>query len=93
MAAFANGIFLHCLDYEIQGQPVAHGTSNILPSALALLDAGLVATVNSDDPAYFGGYINQNFLETFAALGLDAAAIGDMPPLDELTAGLDEMMK
>ena len=35
-AAFANGIFLHCLDYEIQGHPVAHGTSNILPSALAL---------------------------------------------------------
>jgi adenosine deaminase len=24
--------------------------------------------VNSDDPAYFGGYINQNFVETFAAL-------------------------
>ena len=37
-----------------------------------LLDAGLVATINSDDPAYFGGYINQNFMETFAALGLDA---------------------
>lgn len=37
-----------------------------------LLDAGLVATINSDDPAYFGGYINQNFVETFAALGLDA---------------------
>ncbi len=34
----------------------------------ALLDAGLVATVNSDDPAYFGGYINANFVETFAAL-------------------------
>ncbi|HJW12907.1 MAG TPA: adenosine deaminase [Albitalea sp.] len=34
----------------------------------ALLDAGLVATVNSDDPAYFGGYMNQNFVETFAAL-------------------------
>ena len=33
-----------------------------------LLDAGLVATVNSDDPAYFGGYINQNFIETFEAL-------------------------
>jgi adenine deaminase len=33
-----------------------------------LLDAGLCATVNSDDPAYFGGYINQNFLEAFAAL-------------------------
>ena len=32
-----------------------------------LLDAGLAATVNSDDPAYFGGYINANFLQTFAA--------------------------
>lgn len=34
----------------------------------ALLQAGLCATVNSDDPAYFGGYMNQNFVETFAAL-------------------------
>lgn len=34
----------------------------------ALLDAGLCVTVNSDDPAYFGGYINQNFLETFESL-------------------------
>jgi adenosine deaminase len=37
-----------------------------------MLEAGIVATVNSDDPAYFGGYINQNFTETFAALGLTA---------------------
>jgi adenosine deaminase len=37
-----------------------------------LLDAGLVATVNSDDPAYFGGYVNDNFLQTFAATGLSA---------------------
>ena len=34
-----------------------------------LLDAGLVATVNSDDPAYFGGYMNDNFVQTFAATG------------------------
>ena len=34
----------------------------------ALLDAGLCATVNSDDPAYFGGYIQQNFVATFDAL-------------------------
>ena len=34
----------------------------------ALLDAGLCATINSDDPAYFGGYLNQNFVETFDAL-------------------------
>ena len=37
-----------------------------------LLDAGLAATVNSDDPAYFGGYINDNFTQTFAATGLQA---------------------
>jgi adenosine deaminase len=34
----------------------------------ALLDAGLVATVNSDDPAYFGGYMHDNFVATFDAL-------------------------
>ncbi|MEQ1682200.1 MAG: adenosine deaminase [Burkholderiaceae bacterium] len=34
----------------------------------ALLAAGLCATINSDDPAYFGGYVNQNYIETFAAL-------------------------
>jgi adenine deaminase len=38
----------------------------------ALLDGGLVATVNSDDPAYFGGYINENFVQTFVATGLTA---------------------
>ena len=34
----------------------------------ALLSAGLCATINSDDPAYFGGYMNQNLIETFEAL-------------------------
>jgi adenosine deaminase len=34
----------------------------------ALLDAGLCVTLNSDDPAYFGGYLNTNFVESFAAL-------------------------
>jgi len=33
-----------------------------------LLDQGLAATVNSDDPAYFGGYMNDNFIATFDAL-------------------------
>ncbi|MPZ79599.1 MAG: hypothetical protein GEV28_04035 [Actinophytocola sp.] len=36
LAAFANGVATHCLDYEIQGHPSAHGTSSILPTALAL---------------------------------------------------------
>ena len=35
-----------------------------------LLDQGLCVTVNSDDPAYFGGYIADNFLAVQEALGL-----------------------
>ena len=26
-----------------------------------MLDAGLMVTINSDDPAYFGGYLNENY--------------------------------
>nr|VFK28741.1 MAG: adenosine deaminase [Candidatus Kentron sp. MB]VFK74073.1 MAG: adenosine deaminase [Candidatus Kentron sp. MB] len=37
-----------------------------------LLDHGIRATINSDDSAYFGGYINQNYLAAQTALGLDA---------------------
>jgi adenosine deaminase len=29
--------------------------------------------LNSDDPAYFGGYLNDNYLQTFSALSLTAA--------------------
>jgi adenine deaminase len=36
-----------------------------------LLDRGLCVTVNSDDPAYFGGYITDNFLAVQQALDLD----------------------
>ena len=36
-----------------------------------LLDAGLRVTVNSDDPAYFGGYIGENFRAVQRGLGLD----------------------
>ena len=35
-----------------------------------LLDAGLCVTINSDDPAYFGGYVLENYLAAQAALGL-----------------------
>ena len=35
-----------------------------------MLDLGLRATINSDDPAYFGGYLAQNWIETAQALGL-----------------------
>jgi adenosine deaminase len=35
-----------------------------------MLDHGLRVTINSDDPAYFGGYVGDNYAQTQAALGL-----------------------
>ncbi|MFA6954484.1 MAG: adenosine deaminase [Thermoanaerobaculia bacterium] len=35
-----------------------------------LLDLGVKVTINSDDPAYFGGYIGDNYVATAEALGL-----------------------
>ncbi len=40
---------------------------------LSLLEQGLNVTVNSDDPAYFGGYLNANFLALHEALGMTQA--------------------
>ncbi|WP_370679328.1 adenosine deaminase [Comamonas sp. GB3 AK4-5] len=37
-----------------------------------LLEAGLKVMVNSDDPAYFGGYVNDNYVQLFAATGMHA---------------------
>jgi adenosine deaminase len=41
----------------------------------ALLDRGLLASVHSDDPAYFGGYIGDNYADSAAAMGLDAGTV------------------
>lgn len=38
---------------------------------LELLQGGLCVTVNSDDPAYFGGYLNENYAALQSALGMD----------------------
>jgi adenine deaminase len=35
-----------------------------------MMDKGLLVTVNSDDPAYFGGYVNENYRAVSRALGL-----------------------
>jgi adenine deaminase len=40
-----------------------------------LLAAGLCVTLNSDDPAYFGGYLEANFIETQQALNLPPQSI------------------
>ena len=43
-----------------------------------LLEAGVCVTLNSDDPAYFGGYVAQNYLEAAEALGLSRAQLAAM---------------
>ena len=45
-----------------------------------MLDLGLRATCNSDDPAYFGGYIAENFIRTAEAVNLSRA---DVDPAGE----------
>jgi adenine deaminase len=51
-----------------------------------LLQAGLCVTINSDDPAYFGGYLLQNFTETFDALPSLGAAEAYTLARNSLTA-------
>ena len=48
--------------------PLSNVRLNVVPSLAAhplraMLDAGLFVTLNSDDPAYFGGYVNDNFVQ------------------------------
>jgi adenosine deaminase len=45
---------------------------HMLPS---MLDAGLLACVNSDDPAYFGGYVDDNLTAVQQAFGFDASTL------------------
>ena len=69
-----------------------------------MLDAGLMVTLNSDDPAFFGGYVNENYQAMQDNLGIDdhtlagiarnsfAAAFIDGRRRDELLAELDEYL-
>lgn len=44
----------------------------------AMLAAGLKATINSDDPAYFGGYVAENYRAVAVGRGLGRAALGQL---------------
>ena len=65
-----------------------------------MLDLGLKVTVNSDDPAYFGGYVNANFIAVAKALSLSKADIvtlarnsftGSFLPADQVAKHLAEI--
>ena len=55
----------------------------------AMLDAGLRATVNSDDPAYFGGYVGENFTQTAHALQLSGSDVATLARNSFLASFLD----
>src|SRR4030088_367968 len=69
-----------------------------------MMDRGVIVTVNSDDPAYFGGYINQNYLAVSEALGLERQEIAAIvrngikvslmtaPEKDKVLADLDRVL-
>ena len=57
--------------------PISNVKLRVFPDLAAhnlkqLLDAGVCVTINSDDPSYFLGYMNENFSATQAALALSA---------------------
>ncbi|QDZ27467.1 adenosine deaminase [Noviherbaspirillum sp. UKPF54] len=60
---------------------------------LKLLEAGLLVTVNSDDPAYFGGYVNDNFLRMFEALPLGREQARQLARNSFVASFLDEAAK
>lgn len=58
-----------------------------------LLDKGLAVTINSDDPAYFGGYMNENFIAAFDALPLDVSHARQLARNSFAAAFLDDEPK
>jgi len=58
-----------------------------------MLEKGIVATVNSDDPAYFGGYVNENYLAVAKALNLTREQIVQLAKNSFKASFLDEETK
>jgi adenosine deaminase len=58
-----------------------------------LLDLGLCVTINSDDPAYFGGYLLENYLAAQRALALSAADLAALARNSIEASFLDEAQK
>jgi adenine deaminase len=59
----------------------------------AMLEAGIVATINSDDPAYFGGYVLDNYIAVRDALGLSQDEIVILAKNSITASFLDEAAK
>lgn len=58
-----------------------------------MLEKGLLATINSDDPAYFGGYVNDNYLAISNALDLSKEEITQLAKNSFTASFLEEEVK
>lgn len=58
-----------------------------------MLEKGIMATVNSDDPAYFGGYVNENYLAVANALNLSREQIVQLASNSFIASFLEEKEK
>ena len=54
-----------------------------------MLSLGLMVTINSDDPAYFGGYLNDNYYQSAKSLNLNHQQIKQLATNSILAANLD----
>ena len=55
-----------------------------------MLERGLNVSVNSDDPAYFGGYIDENFRQVRSAFGFSTAQMADLAANSVMSAFLTD---
>ncbi|MEL7001961.1 MAG: adenosine deaminase [Bacteroidota bacterium] len=58
-----------------------------------MMNKGLLVTINSDDPSYFGGYMNENYLETALAIDLSKDQIAQLTKNAFEASYLDEKSK
>ncbi|MEQ9618797.1 MAG: adenosine deaminase [Deltaproteobacteria bacterium] len=58
-----------------------------------LLERGIRVTINSDDPAYFGGYVEENYLAVEQALGLGSRQLAQIAKNSFTASFLDEVEK
>lgn len=61
-----------------------------LPEMMA---RGLLVSVNSDDPSYFGGYVGENYRRVHESLGIDGAGLVDLARNSIVSSFLDESRK
>lgn len=60
---------------------------------IEMMERGLLVTIHSDDPAYFGGYINQNFIALAAAKGLTKTQLAQLAKNSFIASWLPETEK